>query len=390
MRIAYLALVEIDIANACLIHTRETSEQLAAMGHEMTMILPRPLRMQTWAGVHHTWVRWWGFDRRGQLAFFIDSAWQLIQMHRRQPFDILYVRELVRHPFLPLLVRWLRLPLFVEVNGWALDDFRLSGASRRELRAIAQSQRKLFQAAAGIVVSTAGNAEKVVARYGISSQEILVQELGTNTAHFIPGDQKQARRVLGLPPEAQIVLFAGSFHPHHDLGTLVDAFARLASEYADLVLMLVGQGAEWKRIRQRLESSGVMGQVRMFDARPYDEIPLYFQAADIGVLPLTIKKVRQQNGALATKLWDYMATGLPVVVTDMPDSASYALLKNLACVVPPEDPQAMANGLRDLLSHADLCARLSAASLDYVRKYRTWRQAAAQTANFILARLSSA
>lgn len=390
MRIAYLALVELDIANACLIHTRETSEQLAAMGHEMTMILPRPLRMQTWAGVHHTWVRWWGFDRPRQLAFFTDSARQLIQMHRRRSFDILYVREFVRHPFLPQLVQWLRLPLFVEVNGWMLDDFRLAGASSRVLRAIARSQRKLFQAATGIIASTAGNAAKVVSHYGIPSQRVLVQELGTNTEHFTPGDQTRARRVLGLPPEARIILFAGSFHPHHDLGMLVDAFARLASERADLVLMLVGQGAEWKRIRQRLESSGVMGQVRMFDARPYDEIPLYFQAADIGVLPLTIQKVRQQNGALATKLWDYMATGLPVVVTDMPDSASYALLKNLACVVPPEDPQAMTNALRDLLSHADLCVRLSAASLDYARKYRTWRQAAVQTVNFILARLSSA
>ena len=42
MRIAYLALIEIDVANASLVHTREIAEGLAALGHEVTVILPRP------------------------------------------------------------------------------------------------------------------------------------------------------------------------------------------------------------------------------------------------------------------------------------------------------------------------------------------------------------
>src|SRR5437870_12098921 len=130
MRIAYLALVEIDVANACLVHTREITEGLAALGHEVTVMLPRPLRLQAWRGVRHVWVRWWGFDRPRQWAFFVESAWRLWRLHRRRRFDLLYVRVMGRPPFLRGLVRWLRLSLFSEVIGWPFGGLLSLGVAR--------------------------------------------------------------------------------------------------------------------------------------------------------------------------------------------------------------------------------------------------------------------
>jgi len=388
MRIAYLALIEIDVANACLVHTREIAEGLAALGHDVTLIMPRPLRMQSWSGIRHGWVRWWGFDRRRQWAFFVESTWRLWRLHRRQRFDLLYVREMARHPFLPGLVRLLRLPLFVEVNGWLLDDLRLLGASRRELRAAERSQRNLFTAAVGILASTVGNAEKIVMDYGVTRQRVHVQELGTNTAHFTPGDRRRVRTDLDLPLDGQIILFAGSFHPHHDLSTLVSAFAQLVAEgFETARLLLVGHGHQWEAIRRSLVSSGITARVIMPGFRPYEEIRFYFQAADIGVVPLTAANITRRNGAIAAKLWDYMAAGLPVVVTDFPYTPSASLLADKAYVVPPEDPKAMARAFVDLLGDVDKRGRLAQAGLDYVRQHRTWRQAAAETADFVAERL---
>jgi glycosyltransferase involved in cell wall biosynthesis len=388
MRIVYLALIEIDVANACLVHTREIAEGLAALGHDVTLILPRPLRMQSWLGIRHVWVRWWSFDRLGEWAFFVESAWRLWWLHRRRRFDLLYVREMARHPFLPGLARWLRLALFVEVNGWLLDDLRLRGASRRELGAVERSQRHLFRAAIGIVASTRGNAQKVVSSHGVPKERVCVQELGTNAAHFTPGDPQRVRSDLALPADAQIILFAGSFNPHHDLSTLVDAFARLVSQSSQRVLLLlVGDGQRRQAVRQSLDAAGLRGHVLMSGACPYEKIPAYFQAVDIGVLPLTAAKIRQQEGALASKLWDYMAAGLPVVVTDLPDTPSASLLAGKAYVVPPEDPNAMAGAFADLLGNVDKRDRLAQAGLNYVRQHRTWRQAALETADFMAKRL---
>jgi len=388
MRIAYLALIEIDVANACLVHTREMAEELAALGHEVTLVLPRPLRMQAWRGVHHVWVRWWGFDRLRQWAFFVESAWHLWRVHRRRRFDLLYVREMARHPLLPGLARWLRLPLFVEVNGWLLDDLRLLGGSRRELSAAERDQGSLFRAATGILADAVGDAEKAVTHYGIPRQRVHVQELGTNPTHFTPGDKRHVRTDLGLPLDGQIVLFAGSFHPHHDLRTLVNAFAQLVAHGDQRpVLLLVGGGAQWHSTRQGVDSMGLADRVRMPGPVPYEMIPSYFRAADIGVLPLTARRIRQMNGALAFKLWDYMAAGLAVVVTDFSDSPGASLLADTAYVVPPEDPKAMAAALVDLLGDMNKRIRLAETGLNYVRHHRTWRHAAAETADFIGKRL---
>ncbi len=388
MRIVYLALIEIDVANACLVHTREITEGLAALGHEVTVMLPRPLRLQAWRGVRHVWVRWWGFDRPRQWAFFVESAWRLWRLHRRRRFDLLYVREMARHPFLPGLVRWLRLPLFVEVNGWLLDDLRLLGVARGEMRAAERCQRSLFRAAIGILASATGTADALVTQYGVPRHRVQVQELGTNTTHFTPGNRRRARTDLGLPLDGPLILFAGSFHPHHDLSTLVNAFAQVTAHGVEPArLLLVGHGHQWEAIRRSVASSGITDRVIMIGFRPYEQIPLYFQASDIGVVPLTAAKIRQQNGAVASKLWDFMAAGLPVVVTDFPSTPSGSLLTGKAYVVPPEDTNAMVNALRDLLGDAGKRARLAEAGLGYVRQHRTWRQAAAETADFVAKRL---
>ncbi|MBM4133672.1 MAG: glycosyltransferase family 4 protein [Nitrospira sp.] len=389
MRIAYVALIEIDVANACLIHTREIGEQWARLGHEVTVLLPKPLRKQAWSGVRHAWVRWWGFDWPRQLAFIGESAWRLIRLHRARPFDLLYVRELTVRPGLAWLLRRMRLPYFVEVNGWVLDEMRMMGASARALRVARRTQGRILSGASGIVASTTGNADKVIREYGIPTERVMVQELGTNAEHFLPGDRRRARLALALPQEGPVILFAGSFHPHHDLSTMVKAFASLGEAEQRPWLLLVGYGTTWDAVRKQCESLGIADRVLLPGSRPYEAMPLYFQAADIAVLPLTGANIRQRNGCITLKLWDYMAAGLPVLVTDFQDTPSAAILMGKVYSVKPEDPDAMAAGLRDLLRQENLRRRLGQTGLDYVRKHRTWRQAAEDTLRFIEDRLAT-
>jgi glycosyltransferase involved in cell wall biosynthesis len=63
------------------------------------------------------------------------------------------------------------------------------------------------------------------------------------------------------------------------------------------------------------------------------------------------------------------------------------LLADKVCVIPPEDPNAMAKALGDLLGNVEKRTRLAQAGLNYVRQHRTWRQAAVETADFIARRL---
>lgn len=63
-----------------------------------------------------------GIRQTPGVVFFVESALRILYRHNRQRFDILYVREMERNPVLLLLARFMKCPLFVEVNGCLLDE----------------------------------------------------------------------------------------------------------------------------------------------------------------------------------------------------------------------------------------------------------------------------
>ena len=387
MRIVYLAFIETDISNACLIHTREVAEHMASLGHHVTVVLPRPLNIQVWKNVKHIWIKYWGFDRPREWVFFVESALRILYRHNRQGFDILYVREMERNPVLLFLALFMKCPLFVEVNGWLLDDLALTGATADRIAAAKEHQQKLFDLAKGIAVSTIGNAERIGSTYNIPKSKISVQELGVNIEYFTPGPQNNARWQLGLSTEHQIILFAGSFHPHHDLKTLIEAFSLTLTDSKNALLLLLGTGSQISDLKQVIKHFHIEDHVLLPGVRSYNEMPTWFQAADIAVLPLTSAKIRQQNGCLALKLWEYMASGLPVVATDLPGTRSALLLSDKIVIVPPEDPPSMGHALVRLLNSQHIRREIGVAGTDYVRRNRTWQRAASETLDFIEQRL---
>lgn len=387
MRIVYLALVETDISNACAIHTREIVENLSVLGHELTIVLPRPLKIKTWKNVEHQWVRFWGFDPPRRWTFFGESVLRIFLTHRQRRYDLLYLRETEHTPLLMPFLRLTKIPLFVEVNGWLLDDLHQKGADPLRIAEARVRQQLLFKAATGIIVSTAGNAVRLANFYGISKKRICVQELGCNTVLFRPGDREKSRRILDLPLNGKLILFAGSFHHHHDLETLLQAFACVRDRHPESFLILLGTGPQFKSIQRKIERQRLSDHVILPGVRPYEEMPVWFQAADIAVLPLKSENIRQRNGCITLKLWEYMAAGLPVVATDFPDTTSAKFLRDRALVVPPEDERAIRLAILRLLENPTLCGKFSVFARNYVLKHRSWNQAARETADFIMDRL---
>jgi len=378
MRIAYLALIELDVPNACLIHTREITEQMVGLGHEVELFLPQPLQQQEWQGVRHHWVHFWGFDTLRRFCFQLEACARVWWQHRKTPFDCLYLRELEAPELLVRVCRLVSLPLFVEVNGWLLDDLGLMGASEDQKQRAQRSQRQLMRAACGVIASTVGNANNVKHHYGV--QRVMTQELGVNGDLFSTMDQSRSRQQLNLADDATIILFAGSFHPHHDLLTLINAFASVHQRLPDARLVLVGDGAQWQKAQQWVKEAGVASMVDFVGGRAYEEMPSWFSAADLLVSPLIAQKIAQQNGALATKIWEAMAAGTRVLLTDLPDSASYPLLSPLAWIAPPEDVAALADGIVEALGAKD-GREMRAQS--YVLQQRSWKKAAQETLHFM-------
>jgi glycosyltransferase involved in cell wall biosynthesis len=389
MRIIYLALIEIDISNACLIHSREIVEQMAAHGHEVHVVLPRPLRKQAWKNVEHIWIRFWGFDRIRQTAFFLESSLRILWAYFKKQFDALYIREMREKSLLIKFLHLLKIPFFIEVNGWLVKDLMIAGADTKNILAAEKYQRLLFKNSAGIIASEVGNADLVAKTYKIPFHHIHIRRLGAKSYNFENCDKKKARKQLGLPLNSKIIFFAGSFHQHHDLQTLVEAFLYLSKKCPESVLLMVGTGEQFSVIQKKIPNSILGNRVILTGVKPYEEMPMWLRTADIAVLPLTAEKVKEQNGCFALKLWEYMAAGLPVVATDLSNTASSDLLSDKALLVTPDNPKAMGNAILRLIEDTELRKKLSIAGKSYVIIARSWQKAAKDTLDFMAERLKA-
>lgn len=167
---------------------------------------------------------------------------------------------------------------------------------------------------------------------GIPADRVhLLRNAFASVADPLPRDD--ARRLLGIPPEARVVGWVGRLSREKGIDVLVDAMARLPDQR--IVACVVGDGAERERERQHAERVG-MGERILWKGM----VPLAGRvnpAFDVFVL-----SSRTEGTPIA--LLEAIAAGTPVVATrvgGIPDVVS----ENEALLVAPEDPAALADAI---------------------------------------------
>ncbi|MFC9126557.1 glycosyltransferase [Streptomyces sp. NPDC057099] len=143
--------------------------------------------------------------------------------------------------------------------------------------------------------------------------------------------------LAGLHPAAPLVVCVGRLCRQKGQDVLLRAWDDIVRRVPDARLVLVGDGPDHDRLREDAPESVVFAGA-VTDASPW------YQVADLVVLPS-----RWEGMALAPL--EAMACGRPVVVTDV-DGARESLPPSFSarCLVPPENPAALAGAVTELLT----------------------------------------
>lgn len=184
----------------------------------------------------------------------------------------------------------------------------------------------------------------------ISRQPGLVDELpnGVDTARFHPGVKGEAlRERYGLRPEDRVVLFVGALDRAHyfkGVSLLLQSLARLPRDLRGTRLLVVGEGNLRPAYQQQAAALGLQDQVTFCGRVPDEELPGHYALCDCLVLPSTT-----MGEAFGVVLLEAMASGKPVVASNLPGVRSAVSDGVDGLLASPCDPSDLAEKLEALL-----------------------------------------
>jgi glycosyltransferase involved in cell wall biosynthesis len=152
------------------------------------------------------------------------------------------------------------------------------------------------------------------------------------------------------------VLYVGSIVPFRLPATVVEALAMLPD---DVHLRVIGYGspghrdyvAELQAIAQRL---GIAHRTHFIDGMPHTDLLLKSREADVGLVLMPVmgeEENRQWMPGASNKPFDYLASGLALLVSDRPAWCSSYVEPGYGLACNPEDPHSIAGALRWLIDH---------------------------------------
>ena len=157
------------------------------------------------------------------------------------------------------------------------------------------------------------------------------------------------RAAAHLGPETPIALYHGAFSPHRGLEELADAL--LVPGMGSVHAVYLGYGSLEAALRERAGDPRYGGRLHVLEAVPPDVLPGWVASADVGVMAIQASTLNHRLSS-PNKLFESIATGLPVVVSDFIEMRRIVLENPdgpLGAVCDPADPEAIAAAIRSIL-----------------------------------------
>jgi glycosyltransferase involved in cell wall biosynthesis len=226
----------------------------------------------------------------------------------------------------------------------------------------------LYRRASHIVTVTHSFREHLL-RGGIPAQKISVITNGVDLARYSvrPKDPDLVRE-LGLEG-AFVAGYIGTHGMAHALQTLLEAAAQWSDESAGvpLKLLLVGDGADKPKLRERAAELGLAQRVIFVDTVSKDQIVRYWSLLDVCIVHL--RRTPLFETVIPSKLFESMAMGVPILLGVVGEAQRIVEGEGCGVCFVPEDAAALGGRLRQMAQDPGLRAQLSSAGVDAASRY---------------------
>jgi glycosyltransferase involved in cell wall biosynthesis len=264
-----------------------------------------------------------------------------------------------------------RAPLILNVADlW--PDVILDGGFMEDgllVRCLYGLERWCYKRAAYVNAVTDWIAKILREKKSIPEEKILFLPNGVDIHRFqpkLPDESLKSRLSLS---GKQIVLWAGTLGYAHGLDNVLRAAKLLEPRAPDIHFLFVGDGSARERLI-RLKAQLALGNVSFHDPVSHDEIVSYYSIAFCGLASLL--DIPTYRGARPSKIFPVFASAKPLIFVGRGETADLVRQADAGMVVPPGDPQSLANVVLDLAQSPHLARTLGENGRRFVEDNLQW------------------
>ncbi|MGH2637417.1 MAG: glycosyltransferase family 4 protein, partial [Actinomycetota bacterium] len=271
----------------------------------------------------------------------------LVHVHLGEDLGVLPLGMLASH--------LARVPLVLTVHCSLRFTLERSDLRSAVLATAGGAMERWVERSADAIFVLTSRLEERLARSDVERSRIHRIPLGIDLDRFTASAPR--------PPELgrrRFVIYVGRLVREKGVHQLLEAFAR--QREPDVSLVFVGDGPERRPLEQRSRTLDVANRVRFTGAVAYDRIPAMIRHAEVLVLPSWYEE-------LGRVLVEAMAAGVPVVATRAGGIPSIVEHGVNGILVPPRDPESLAEAIDTVLTDSGLAASLTDAGRGAARRH---------------------
>jgi glycosyltransferase involved in cell wall biosynthesis len=197
-----------------------------------------------------------------------------------------------------------------------------------------------------------------------------------------PMNRDEVFNILNLSPRKNYVGFIGYLYPWSGLESLIEAAPKVISKLPDVSFIIVGHGHWGEHLQSLTLKHHVQDNFLFTGYQPWDMIPLYCNAFDVGITPYVGEKgIGRYRSSMKTL--EYMAAGTPVIITHAEGVSD--IVENAGCgiVIPPDDSNALANAITKIIGNPKKGQEMGESGRDVVLANFTWNHTVTRMIGFI-------
>jgi phosphatidylinositol alpha-1,6-mannosyltransferase len=269
---------------------------------------------------------------RGRVGFVLAALWTA---WRDGPFDAVFCGHFRLAPLAAVIANFWRLPLWLQLHG-----LEVAGPLRWAQRwAVAQ---------ASLITSVSRHTRHRflgLVRLDPWRLRVLPNMVG---AGFVPGPQPEYlldRHGLRGKTVLLTVARLSAIERYKGHDRVIAALPELAASNPRIVYMIVGEGEDRARLEDLTRTTGVADRVIFAGGVSDDELPDYYRAADLFVMP-------SSNEGFGIVFLEAVASGLPVIAGNIDGSADALADGALGTLINPLDRQELVRAVVEALAAA--------------------------------------